>query len=146
MPTLPKKLKLLPTPEAKSYTAGPDFARANRPGSGGDDLVTTLAKIERGMVDYEDYQPAVERWEKLTVTAPPPLEEGTNGQLRLNARFSEWMMGFESGWVTDLISDRRNDPEGISRSAALKMIGNGVCPQQAASAIRDLLALTNKKS
>ena len=35
---------LLPTPEAKLSDSGPDYARANRPGSGGDDLTTTVHK------------------------------------------------------------------------------------------------------
>lgn len=35
---------LLPTPEAKLANSGPDYARADREGSGGDDLVTTVAR------------------------------------------------------------------------------------------------------
>jgi hypothetical protein len=35
---------LLPTPEAKLSDSGPDYARANRAGSGGDDLTTTIHK------------------------------------------------------------------------------------------------------
>lgn len=38
-------------------------------------------------------------------------------------------MGLPEGWVTDLIPNRR----------ALKVIGNGVMPQQAALALRELL-------
>lgn len=38
---------LLPTPEAKLSDSGPDYARANRQGSGGDDLITALFKLER---------------------------------------------------------------------------------------------------
>ena len=38
----------------------------------------------------------------------------------------EWMMGLPEGWVTDL---------GLSRTAELKMLGNGVVPQQAALAL-----------
>lgn len=37
--------QLLPTPEAKLASSGPDYARANREGSGGDDLTTTIARI-----------------------------------------------------------------------------------------------------
>ena len=36
---------LLPTPEAKLSDSGPDYARATRPGSGGDDLTTTLHRL-----------------------------------------------------------------------------------------------------
>jgi hypothetical protein len=35
---------LMPTPQAKLADAGPDYARATRPGSGGDDLATLLAR------------------------------------------------------------------------------------------------------
>lgn len=35
---------LLPTPEAKLSDSGPDYARATRQGSGGDDLTTTVHK------------------------------------------------------------------------------------------------------
>ena len=41
---------------------------------------------------------------------------------KLNARFVEYMMGLPEGWVTDL---------DLSRSQQLKMLGNGVVPQQA---------------
>lgn len=58
--------------------------------------------------------------------APAPLVDGTQ---QLNARFVEWMMGLPEGWVTDIIPNRR----------ALKVLGNGVVPQQAALALRMLL-------
>ena len=48
---------------------------------------------------------------------PPTLVDG-----KLNARFVEYMMGLPVGWVTDL---------DLSRSQQLKMLGNGVVPQQA---------------
>jgi len=41
---------------------------------------------------------------------------------KLNAKFVEYMMGLPGGWVTDL---------DLSRSQQLKMLGNGVVPQQA---------------
>lgn len=133
-------VKLLPTPEAKSCTAGPDYARASRPGSGGDDLVTTVCKVTRGELDWGRYEPAIRRWEGLTREAPYPVEPNTNGDPRLAAAFSEWMMGWPEGWVTDLIEPSRRKVDGkISRTAALKIIGNGVCPQQAAAAIRSLI-------
>lgn len=36
---------LLPTPEAKLASSGPDYSRENRTNSGGDDLTTTIAKL-----------------------------------------------------------------------------------------------------
>lgn len=58
----------------------------------------------------------------------------SKGNPRLNPAFSEWMMGWPSGWVTD-------SAIGISRNDQLRIVGNGVCPQQAAAALRYLLAV-----
>jgi DNA (cytosine-5)-methyltransferase 1 len=40
------------------------------------------------------------------------------------------MMGLPDGWVTNI--------DGISRNEALRMLGNGVVPQQAEAALRAL--------
>jgi DNA (cytosine-5)-methyltransferase 1 len=45
---------------------------------------------------------------------------------KLNAYFVEYMMGLPSGWVTET---------GLSRAQQLKMLGNGVVPQQAELAL-----------
>ena len=45
---------------------------------------------------------------------------------KLNALFVEYMMGLPIGWVTDT---------GLSRAQQLKMLGNGVVPQQAKLAL-----------
>jgi DNA (cytosine-5)-methyltransferase 1 len=54
--------------------------------------------------------------------APDPLDINN----KLNAKFVEYMMGLPAGWVTDL---------DISRSQQLKILGNGVVPQQAYRAL-----------
>lgn len=54
------------------------------------------------------------------------IEPGPSGR-RLSARFVEWMMGLPEGWVTGV--------PGVSRTAQLRMLGNGVVPQQAAHAL-----------
>ena len=61
-------------------------------------------------------------------TIPPTLVEG-----KLNAKFVEYMMGLPQGWVTDL---------DLSRAQQLKMLGNGVVPQQAYYAL-ELLCEVN---
>lgn len=66
--------------------------------------------------------------------------------MRLNAAFSEWMMGLPAGWVTGIMAtsaDPRGEPSKISRLAALRLIGNGVVPQQGAAALRWLLTDTH---
>lgn len=79
------------------------------------------------------YEAAIRRWEGITRSAPNPTEPNTKGNPRLAAPFSEWMMGFPPGHITGV--------EGITRSNQLKIIGNGVVPQQAASALRQLLGI-----
>jgi len=78
------------------------------------------------------YAPAIARWEAVTRPAPAPTEPNRNGNPRLAPAFAEWMMGWPAGWVTD--------PEiGINRASQLRIIGNGVVPQQACAALRQLL-------
>ena len=78
-----------------------------------------------------EYAPAIRRWEEVTGReAPPPTETGQRGGDVLSPRFVEWMMGLPSGHVTDT--------PGLSRSQALKALGNGVVPQQAAHAVSHL--------
>ncbi|MGW2095804.1 DNA cytosine methyltransferase [Promicromonospora sukumoe] len=84
------------------------------------------------------YAPAVRRWERLTRPAPAPTEPNKNGRPRLSAPFAEWMMGLPAGHVTGV--------PGISRADQLKAIGNGVCPQQAISALRSMLANTREEA
>lgn len=74
---------------------------------------------------------AIERWENITGhPAPAPtIPDGRDGQHRLNAQFTEWLMGLEPGWITDV---------DITRNEQLKACGNGVVPQQAALALRIL--------
>ncbi len=52
---------------------------------------------------------------------PSPLDEG-----KLNVKFVEYMMGLPEGWVTDV---------DLPRSQKLKILGNGVVPQQAYRAL-----------
>ena len=53
---------------------------------------------------------------------------------KLNAAFVEYMMGLPRGWVTKT---------GLSRAQQLKMLGNGVVPQQAEYALELLLGDKN---
>lgn len=70
---------------------------------------------------------------RFTSRREMPLQTAPNtlDQLgRLNPEFVEYMMGLSIGWVTDT---------GLSRTQQLKMLGNGVVPQQAFYAL-ELLA------
>jgi DNA (cytosine-5)-methyltransferase 1 len=79
------------------------------------------------------FEPAVKRWEEIIGhPAPAPTEPtGKDGAPRLSSKFTEWMMGLEPGWITDV---------GLSRKDELKACGNGVVPQQAKLALTMLKA------
>jgi DNA (cytosine-5)-methyltransferase 1 len=53
---------------------------------------------------------------------PSPLDQG-----KLNVKFVEYMMGLPEGWVTDM---------DLPRAQMLKILGNGVVPQQAYRALQ----------
>ena len=87
---------------------------------------------EPGGVDWGPYGPAITRWEHiLGRPAPRPTVPGRRGTPVLNPALVEWMLGLPAGWVTAV--------PGLSRAAMLRILGNGVCPQQAAAALRLLL-------
>ncbi|MEU3494441.1 DNA cytosine methyltransferase [Kitasatospora cineracea] len=74
------------------------------------------------------YAAAIERWETASArSAPGP----TDDRGRLNPVFVEWLMGLPAGHVTAV--------PGLTRTAQLKALGNGVLPAQAAAALRLLL-------
>ena len=94
-----------------------------------------FAREREPVQDWRQYSAAVERWERrLNRTAPVPTAISDRGGRRvLSPLFVEWMMGLREGHVTG--------PEGLPRAQRLKMLGNGVVPQQAAHAIWHLLAI-----
>jgi DNA (cytosine-5)-methyltransferase 1 len=125
---------LLPTPAAQDGNGGrysSDGHQTTLPGE-----ARLLGGQAREMeTSWGKYEPAIRRWEQLTRPTPAPTEPNKNGNPRLSAAFSEWLMGWPAGWVTD--------PDiGISRNDQLKIVGNGVVPQQAAAALRYLLEVT----
>lgn len=82
--------------------------------------------------DWRQYRAAIDRWSVIVGRRPPrPVVKGRNAGRSLSARFVEWMMGLPVGWVTDV--------QGVNRKAALEALGNGVVPQQAEAALRQML-------
>lgn len=124
------RMEMLPTPttqDAKNNGGPSQFDRNSLP------LNTQVLTT-----DWGKYEPAITRWEKITnMPAPAPTKpDGKDGNHRLSAEFTEWMMGLPAGWITD--------PEiGLTRNEQLKACGNGVVPQQAELALRTLLTGIN---
>jgi DNA (cytosine-5)-methyltransferase 1 len=139
---------LLPTPTAGDGMAGgsrtvPDGKGGRRAidwddttrstGDGGASRLRDTPGLIHGS-QWGKYEPAIWRWEQIVGPAPAPTEPNKNGNPRLSASFSEWLMGWPAGWVTD-------PAIGISRNDQLRIVGNGVCSQQAAAALRQLMAV-----
>lgn len=88
-----------------------------------------------GDIAWGDYEPAIRRWELiLGRSAPAPTQTGRGGGQQLSPRFVEWLMGLPEGHVTAV--------PGLTRNEQLGRLGNGVVPQQAAAALRHLLAVS----
>lgn len=117
---------LLPTPAA--HEPGGTVERYHARLAATDGRESTFTPL--GMVaNWGDYAAAIARWEHvLGRPAPEPTMTSSKGNPQLSPRFVEWMMGLPDGWVTDV--------PGITRNEALKALGNGVVPQQAAEALR----------
>ncbi|WP_414944842.1 hypothetical protein [Amycolatopsis sp. cmx-11-32] len=91
------------------------------------------AEPDRSAVDWGEYAAAVHRWETITGRrAPYPTQPGRHGRPVLAPIFVEWLMGLPPGWVTAEHLD-------LPRTGQLRVLGNGVMPQQAAHALAQLL-------
>lgn len=107
------------------------------PGPEGDNL-DEVGDSAGCVLDWGQYEPAIRRWELiLGRSAPAPTVVGARGGAKLSPGFVEFMMGLPAGHVTDV--------PGLSINEQLKMLGNGVVPQQAETAIRILLARMNEQ-
>ena len=115
-------LKLLPTVRTEN--------NENRQSDGYGGKDGNYHGLITGQTSWGDYAAAIARWETVHGPAPEPTEPGRNGP-RLSPRFTEWLMGLEPGWITDV--------PGITRTEALRMCGNGVVSLQAATAISDCM-------
>lgn len=123
---------LLPTPQATNATASSAGYGAN------------LHEVARGMETgvFGVYGQAIARWEQvLGRPAPAPTVPSTRegGRSRLSTRFVEWLMGLPDGHVT-------GEDLGLTREQQLRLLGNGVVPQQGAAAIYQLIKFALKEA
>ncbi|MFI7678544.1 DNA cytosine methyltransferase [Actinophytocola sp. NPDC049390] len=122
---------LLPTPTVGNVTGG----NLTRSGARSDEplLPGVVAQATQGeAVDWQEYEPAIRRWESvLGRPAPYPATRGPRGGVKVAPAFGEWLMGLPAGWISEV--------PGLSINEQLKLVGNGVVPQQAEHAIRWLV-------
>lgn len=125
---LVQHLGWLPTLRAgcEKGTAGPDFAREDREGSGGDDLVTVLARMARTNPRRRE---AASRQPSLLGDrhSPRSAQEAITGLL-LNPYFAEWFMGFPLGWTAltpSAIQLFPKRPSGLRGGSASLKAGSG---------------------
>lgn len=106
--------------------------RERRPESAGELGRPDVAERSTQTVDWQQYTPAIRRWEVvLGRLTPRPDARGPRGGLKVSPAFGEWLMGLPEGHITSV--------PGLSVNEQLKLVGNGVVPQQAEHAIRGLL-------
>ena len=146
-----------PSPQASDADRGADFARQGREGSGGDDLVTAIARSgagERLLPTPRATDGDARNRGDLIAHAkdrpnshhPGPREEGRGEEQRagaLNPTWVEWLMGFPLGWTDPRVSnddlgwqDWSAEPEGVPRITAerelrrdrLTALGNALVP------------------
>jgi DNA (cytosine-5)-methyltransferase 1 len=134
---LPADAKMLPTPSSSDGIGGGPNDPINRIAAGHQVQLIDLGMHPWDGPLWERYEAAINRWGIVTGEKPPPATvfsaRGKYGA-SLNPAFAEWMMGWPDGWVT-------NPAVGIKRRDQLRIIGNGVCPQQAVAALTQLLAV-----
>ena len=125
--TLPlnAEVTLLGTPRATASDSSATQVEAGATKSGIEDQVLTT--------NWGKFTAAIQRWESLTRPAPSPTKpDGKDGNHRLSAEFTEWMMGLPQHWLTNI---------GLTRNQEIKACGNGVVPQQAELALKQLLGM-----
>jgi len=130
-------------PEPAGFVGGSDAALGGDAATDTDSATGRVQPIgiggggdpsELGHPVFAGYGPAVERWERvLGRRAPAPTVLGARGGPKLNPGFVEFLMGLPAGWVTDV--------PGLSLNEQLKLLGNGVVPQQAEAALWHLWPL-----
>jgi DNA (cytosine-5)-methyltransferase 1 len=129
------RMEMLMTPVASEGLKAPAQQTSEVKSKTGQVWLSNQAKDME--TNWGKFTQAIKRWESITRPAPAPTKpDGKDGNHRLSAEFTEWMMGLPAGWVTA-------EDIGLKRNDALKACGNGVVPQQAELALKILLQDVN---
>ena len=116
---------LLPTPT--SVSSGPDYARREREGSGGDDLVTVMGGSLNPDWVEQHLMSLPEGWTRLE-----PVPDGA---------YQEWFDAMRDGTWWDTERGLPRVATGVeNRVNRLKILGNGIVPASGALAVRDMMS------
>ena len=116
---------LLPTPT--SVSSGPDYARREREGSGGDDLVTVMGGSLNPDWVEQHLMSLPEGWTRLE-----PVPDGA---------YDEWFDAMRDGTWWDTERGLPRVATGVeNRVNRLKLLGNGIVPASGALAVRDMMS------
>lgn len=128
----PKREAVLPTPLATDVYN--DNMKSSQTSDGSMHSVSLSRLVHKTDIDWGRFAEAIERWENVIGRpAPNPTKpDGKEETHRLSSEFTEWMMGLPKGFITGV---------GVGRKEELRACGNGVVPQQAELALRELLEL-----
>ena len=125
---------LFPTPNTMDHLPARDESKIDRSKGGYANVRETVVRELTPHIDWGRFAEAIERWENVIGRpAPNPTKpDGKEETHRLSSEFTEWMMGLPEGFITGV---------GVGRKEELRACGNGVVPQQAELALRELLEL-----
>ena len=142
---LPGAVALLPTPTVVDARGGRNATSGRTDPDSQHHSGWTLSDVAHAD-RWGEYATAIARWEYVTGRpAPEPTEPTAKGGRRLAPPFVEWLMGLPEGWVTEVPRLWRDEDgtesivPALTRNAMLRILGNGVVPQQGAYAISSLL-------
>lgn len=121
----PNRLNRGVSPSTENVANTFDDGCTQRDTSGYEETVTRVKDVGLSTTSKRRFSLEMEKQD-----VPDVLDQG-----RLNPKYVEYMMGLPIGWVTDT---------GLTNAQQLKMLGNGVVPQQAKLALELLVPIEKR--
>jgi len=113
------------------HSAGHGASDCSEPSGFGEEVGLLSTGGDHSAFAWDRFGSAIYQWESVLGRSAPDPAVWRTDRWRLNPMFVEWLMGLPEGHVTG---------RGLSVAQELKLLGNGVVPQQARLAL-DLLGV-----